>query len=119
MNSELLCINTYRGLYKFERLQLGVKVTPAIFQQVAETMLSELDFAFAYLDDILVKSKSIIGHKEHVNKFLQRFKIMDLNLKRLNMIFFFLEKIKYLDHTMDKDGRRPDSERAATIKDMR
>ena len=28
-SSKLLCINTYRGLYKFERLAFGVKVASA------------------------------------------------------------------------------------------
>ena len=43
---------------------------------------------------------------------------MVLNLKRPNVIFFFVEKIKYLGHIIDKDGRRPDPERAAAIKDI-
>ena len=46
-SSKLLCINTHRGLYKFERLPFGVKVVPVIFQQVIDTMLSGLDFAVA------------------------------------------------------------------------
>ena len=29
-----------------------------------------------------------------------------------------MNKIKYLGHIIDKDGRRPDSERATAIKDM-
>ena len=56
--SKLLCINTHRGIYKFERLAFGIKVTPAIFQQVIDTMLVGLDFACAYLDDIVIASKS-------------------------------------------------------------
>ena len=30
----------------------------------------------------------------------------------------FMEKIKYLGHIIDKNGRKPDSERATVIKDM-
>ena len=30
-SSKLLSINTHTGLYKFDRLVLGIKVTPAIF----------------------------------------------------------------------------------------
>ena len=33
-------------------------------------------------------------------------------------MIFFMEKIKYLGHIIDKDGRRPDLARAGTIKDM-
>ena len=76
---KLLCINTHRGLCKFERLPFGVKVAQAIFQQVIDTMLSSLDFVVAYLDDILMKSKSIIEHKEHVHKVFT--KIQDYSFK--------------------------------------
>ena len=55
-SSKLLCINSHRGLYKFDRLVFGIKVAPAIFQQVMDTMLGGLDFTFAYLDDIVISS---------------------------------------------------------------
>ena len=67
MSSKLLCINTHCGLYKFERLPFGVKVVPAIFPQVMDTMLSGPDFAVGYLDDLLIKNKNIIEHKEHAH----------------------------------------------------
>ena len=79
VSSKLLCISTHRGLYKFEHLPFGVKVAPATFQQVMDTMLSGLYFAVAYLDDILMKSKSIIEHKEHVHKVFT--KIQDYGFK--------------------------------------
>ena len=67
-SSKLLCINTHRKLYKFERLPFGVKVAPVIFQQVTDTMLSGLDFSVAYLDDILMNSKHVVERKDHVHK---------------------------------------------------
>ena len=42
---------------------------------------------------------------------------MVLNFKKPNVIFI-MDKIKYLGHIIDKDGRRPGPERAAAIKDM-
>ena len=56
-SSKLLCINTHRGLYKFDRLVFGIKVAPAIFQQVMDTMLGGFDFTFAYLDYIVISRK--------------------------------------------------------------
>ena len=67
-SSKLLCINTHWGLFKFERLLFGIKVAPANFQQVMNTMPSGFDFAVAYLDYILMKSQSLGKHKEHVHK---------------------------------------------------
>ena len=60
---KLPCINTHRRLYKFRPLPFGVKVATVIFQQVIDTMLSDLDFTVAYLDDILMKSQNVEQHK--------------------------------------------------------
>ena len=66
-SSKLLYINTHRGLYKFERLPLEVKVVTAIFQLVMDTMLSSLDFSIGYLDDILMNCKTVVEYKDHVH----------------------------------------------------
>ncbi len=57
MCAEILMINTHKRLFKFLRLTFGIKIAPAIFQQVIDTIFSGLDFAIVYLDDILIKSK--------------------------------------------------------------
>ncbi|GAB1597557.1 hypothetical protein Ahia01_000032200, partial [Argonauta hians] len=56
--AQYLTINTHKGLFKLNRLPFGLKVAPAVFQQIMDSMLSEFDFAVAYLDDILIKSES-------------------------------------------------------------
>ena len=63
-SSKLLCINTHRGLYKFDGLVFGIKVAPAIFREV----LSGFDFTFAYLDDIVINSKAKELHRKHLNE---------------------------------------------------
>ena len=116
-SSKLLCINTHYGLFKFERLPFGVKVAPTIFQQVMDTMLSGFDFAVAYLDDILMKIQSLGKHKEHVHKVFAKIQDHGFKLKE-SKCDFFMEKIKYFGHIIDWDGRRPDPDRVAAIKDM-
>ena len=55
-----------------------------------DTMLSGLDFIVAYLDDILMKSKSIIEHKEHIHKVFT--KIQDYGFKPKETKYdFFME----------------------------
>ena len=110
-------LHTHDGFFKFERLLFGVKVAPAIFLQVMDTMPSGFDFAVAYLDDILIKSQSLGKHKEHVHKVFAKIKTMGSNLKNLNASFSW-KKMKYLGHIIDRDGRRPDPDRATAIKDM-
>ncbi len=68
VSSKLLSLNMYRRSYKFECLPFGVKVASLIFQQMIDTMLRGLDIKIAYLDDVLMKNKSIIRHKKKVHK---------------------------------------------------
>ncbi|XP_036363453.1 uncharacterized protein K02A2.6-like [Octopus sinensis] len=56
--SKFLTVNTPKGLYKYNRLPFGLKVTPAIFQQVVDAMLADCKFAIPYLDDLLIKIES-------------------------------------------------------------
>ena len=116
-SSKLLSINTHRGLYKFDRLVFGIKVTPAIFQQVMDTMLGGFNFTFAYLDDIVISNKTKELHKEHLNKVFAQIRGFRFKVKEAKCDFY-MNKIKYLEHIIDKDERRPDPERATDIKDM-
>ena len=116
-SSKLLYINTNRGLYKFDRLVFGIKVAPAIFQQVMDTILCGFDFTFAYLDDIVISSKTKELHREHLNKVFAQIREFGFMVKEAKCDFC-MNKIKYLGHITDKDGRRPDPERAKAIKDM-
>ena len=116
-SSRILCINTHRGIFRFNRLPFGVKVAPAIFQQIMDTMLSDLDFAIAYLDDILLTSQNAEEHKQHVFEVFKRIQEYGFKVKETKCDFL-LEKIKYLGHIIDKNGRRPDPERSAAIKNM-
>ena len=116
-SSKLLCINTHRGLYKFERMAFGIKVAPAIFQQIMDNLLNGFDFAVAYLDDILIKSQNVEEHKQHVHKVFERIQDYGFKVKE-SKCDFFMEKVKYLGHIIDKEGRRPDPERSTAIKNM-
>ena len=105
------------GCTSLDVFHLGVKVAPAIFQQVMDTMLSDLDFTIAYLDNILMNIQNVEQHKEHVHKVFSKIQDYGFKLKE-SKCDFFMEKIKYLGHIINKDGRRPEPEWATTIKDM-
>ena len=91
-----------------------MKVAPAIFQEVMDTMLDGLDFAIAYLDDIIIISKSKEQHREHVRRVFSP--IQEFGFKVKEEKCEFLEEIKYVGHIIDKDGRRPDPDRATAKK---
>ena len=82
-----------------------------------DTMLAGLDFATAYLDDILVKSNTIEEHQSFLKKIFGRIRKYGLKIKE-NKYGFLLEEIKYLGHVINKDGKKSEKSRAAEIKDM-
>ena len=51
------------------------------------TMLADLGFAIAYLDDILVKSKNVQEHKEHIRTVFQRIEEFGFKLSAENVNF--------------------------------
>ena len=106
-SSKLLCINTHRGLYKFNRLAFGVKVAPDIFQQVMDAMLGETDFETAYLD-ILITSKSVTEHRKHIMCVSDKLQEYDFKVKDAKCNFFQTNKIL--------DDRWPDPDRATTYR---
>jgi hypothetical protein len=56
-------INTYRGLFQYNRLPFGVASAPGIFQRAVELLLSGMSCVVVYIDDILVPGKT---EKEHL-----------------------------------------------------
>ena len=81
-----------------------------------DTMLGGFDFTSAYLDDIVISNKTKELHREHLNKVFAQIRELVFKVKDAKCDFC-MNKIKYLGH-IDKDGRRPDPERATAIKDM-
>ena len=112
--SKYLCINTHLGLCRLKRLPFGLKVAPALFQQIMDMMLANLGFAIAYLDDILVKSKNVQEHKEHIRAVFQRIEEFGFKLSA-EKCEFFLKQIKYLGQIIDSQRRRPDPQRTKAI----
>ena len=90
-SSKLHCINTHRGLFQYTRLAFGVKVAPAIFQQVMDIMLGNLDYATAYLDDILVTSKTTAEHRNHIINVFEKLQEYEFKVKEAKCDFFLPE----------------------------
>jgi transposase InsO family protein len=116
--SRQLCnINTHRGVYEYQRLSFGVKSAPGIFQSIMDNMLAGLPFATAYLDDIIIVSRSQEDHRRHLHAVFQRINEYGFCV-RLGKCSFFQPSIKYLGFIIDKDGRRPDPQKVTAVANM-
>ena len=49
-----------------QKVSLGLTQAPAYFQMLVNKVLEGLDFTFGYLDDILIYSKNMEEHLQHV-----------------------------------------------------
>ncbi|EFO85571.1 hypothetical protein CRE_29108 [Caenorhabditis remanei] len=114
---QMLCINTHRGLYRYNRLPFGVKSAPGSFQQIMDSMTSGLDGVAAYLDDIIITGSSVAEHNQRLKTVMSR--IQDFGLRvRIEKCTFLSPKITFLGFIIDKDGRRPDPEKVSAIRHM-
>ncbi|CAI2738976.1 unnamed protein product [Dicrocoelium dendriticum] len=116
-SKELLTINTHRGLYRYNRLPFGVKCAPAIFQQVMDAMLSGLQCAMAYLDDIIIVSSTAEDHYTHLNEVFSRIDGYGFRV-RPEKCQLMMSSITYLGSIIDSSGRRPDPNKIKAIKLM-
>ena len=97
------------SLFEWVRIPYGIMNAPAGFQRFINDCLSHLtnDICFAYLDDILVFSKSFKDHVKDLKKVLAclRTKGVKLNLKKCEL---FKKEIRYLGRLISENGYRPD-----------
>ena len=96
-------IHTHRGLYTLKRLPFGLKVAPSLFQQIMDAMLAALEYAMAYLDDILIKSENM-EHRKHVWEVFKRINEYGFKLEP-EKCEFFMDRMKYLGQIIDQKGR--------------
>ena len=60
------------GLFEFLRMPFGLKSAAQAFQRLMDTVCRGLDFAFVYIDAILVASKDAETHKNHLRMLFKR-----------------------------------------------
>ena len=64
-------ITTPFGLFEFSRMPFGLRNAVKTFQRFMDFVLRDLDFCYAYIDDILIASKNHAEHEEHLQILLK------------------------------------------------
>ena len=104
------------GLYEFLVLPFGLTNAPASFQRLMNHVVGHLSFVIAYLDDLLVFSKTIEEHEGHVRQVLQLLRENKLSAKA-SKTELFKEEITFLGHVVSSSGLRPDTAKLKAISD--
>ena len=103
--------------YEFTRCPFRLTQATAYFQRLINKVLAGLDFAFGYLDDILIHSPEVPTHLTHMRQLFQRLREADLKLNR-EKCNFFKSNIQYLGHLISGEGIEPLPEKLESIKEM-
>ena len=110
---------THMGLFEYNRMPFGLAGAPPIFQDLMNNVLQGLlyDSVLAYLDDVIVYSKTIEDHLIHVEQVFLRFRKAGLKLK-LSKCEFFMKQLQFLGHVISERGIQPDFDKVKVICEM-
>ena len=100
---------THQGLFEFRVMPFGLTNAPAVFQRLVQEVLEGLnpeggpDFVSAYIDDILVFSRTLEEHMEHLRLVIDRVTKAGLKLNPAKCKFIQRE-VEYLGHLVTPQG---------------
>ena len=108
----------HRGLLQFNVMPFGLCNAPAIFQNLMATVLEGLDqFTVAYLDDILIFSRTLEEHFSHIQQVFDRLREHSLRLK-LKKCSFLKSETNYLGFVINENGILPEARKVNIIKKL-
>lgn len=114
----LTAFRTRYGLFEYLVMPFGLANAPSVFQAfINETLQDILDiFTSAFVDDILIFSKTLEEHIRHVNEVLRRLKANKLFVK-LEKCLFHQSSVPFLGHVISANGISMDPAKLSGIHD--
>ena len=90
--------------YEYIKVPFGLAQAPVYFQNLMNGIF--FDFAIAYLDDIIIFSRTAEEHLSHIKKVFEKLCATKLSMK-LSKCHFFSKEIQYLGHILCTKGICP------------
>jgi RNase H-like domain found in reverse transcriptase/Reverse transcriptase (RNA-dependent DNA polymerase)/Integrase zinc binding domain len=103
------------GKYQYQRLPMGVKCGPDVFQAIVTDIFHDLEYVRSYIDDILITSSG--SFEEHMHK-------LDIVLTRLEQAgfranvrkcYFAQKELEYLGYWLSRQGVQPQPKKVEAI----
>ncbi|MCO5608638.1 hypothetical protein L7F22_062852 [Adiantum nelumboides] len=105
------------GLYEYLVIPFGLTNAPVTFNRMMErNFRPHRNLTGVFFDDVIIYSKTIEEHKEHLKVILQALRDNKLYVNQKKSEFF-LQEIQYLRHIISKNGIRMDPAKLEVIKD--
>jgi hypothetical protein len=107
---------TRYGQYEFTVMSFGLTNAPAYFMNLMnKVFMKELDkFVVVFIDDILIYSKSVEEHVQHLRVVLEKLRRHKLYAK-FSKCEFWLEKVVFLGHILTSKGVAVDPEKVEAV----
>ena len=117
-SEDLTTFNSRFGAYKYKVLPFGLSGGPSTWQHfINDVLFDYLDkFCTAYLDDILIYSKNMKEHREHVRAVLTKLREAGLQAD-VDKCEFHVTETKYLGLIIGVDGIRMDPAKIKAIQE--
>ena len=96
-------------------MPFGLRNAAQTFQLFIDDVCRGLDFVFVYLDDILVASRSLEEHLQHLRALFQRLSDRGLVINPAKCLFGKAE-VNFLSHTISAAGIRPHLTRVDAVR---
>ena len=87
------------GMFEFLVMPFGLKNAGNTFQRLMDQIFGDIPYAFVYVDDILVFSKDLSTHVEHLRDILQLCRDHGLTVS-CDKCEFAVSSIEFLGHNL-------------------
>ena len=95
--------NSPLGKYEYIKIPFGLAQALAYFQELMTGILKDFPFAIAYLDDIIIFSKTPQEHLSHICMVFEKLRTANLSMKK-SKCNFLSKEIQYLGHIPSTNG---------------
>jgi hypothetical protein len=111
-----MAFTTRYGVYEYLVMSFGLMNAPAHFMYLMNSVfMPELDqFVVVFVDDILVYSKSMEEHEEHLRIVLQRLREHHLYAK-FSKCEFWIKEVLFLGHVVSPEGIAVDPDKVKEV----
>ena len=75
------------GKYEYLKVPFGLAQAPACFQELMNKVLKDLPFATAYLDDIIMYSKTAEEHLDHLQQVSTNFPMQNYEIEQMSLLY--------------------------------